>query len=384
MKSLYLSNTESGETVDQASIYHSILNVISDGVWVSDREGQVKFLNQTWLNFTGRTIEEELSHQWNGEDIHPDDRDSCLYTYLTKFKSSEPFDHVFRLMRQDGEYRWIHEFVKPYYGKDKRHTGFVGTCIDITDSKEAIFFANRKLREKNKDLEQFVYIASHDLKEPLRMIDSFGELIQSRFNEGLPEKAQEYVNCMQTSASRMKTLIDDLLTYSRISSHIKPFIETDLNQVIDEVIIDLDLYIKEYNAKIDIESLPVIEADASEIKQLCFNILINGLKYHRKDESPKIKVTCKTVSVSDPARSQIEPVNMIELVFKDNGIGFNEKYKDRIFEPFQRLHGRTEYEGTGIGLAICRKIIELHHGTIRASSKEGKGSEFIVQLPLNQ
>jgi two-component system, chemotaxis family, CheB/CheR fusion protein len=365
-------------------LYRSFLDAVAVGMWVSDRNGNVKFFNKSWLEFTGRTLEEELSHKWRGEEIYPDDRSACLNTYLTRFKSELSFEHEYRLLRHDAEFRWIHEYVKPYYGKDNTHTGFVGTCVDVTERKEAILFANEELREKNKDLEQFAYVASHDLQEPLRKIQSFGELIKSRFSSEVPEQAQDYIHRMQRSASRMRLLIDDLLTFSRISSRAKPFTKIDLTKEVKFVISDLDVLVKETKAQVDVETLPVIDVDPSQLRQLLLNLISNGLKYHRKNVPPVINVSSNILEVSNLAQPHSEPVQMVELIFQDNGIGFDEKYKARIFEPFQRLHGRNEFEGTGIGLAICKRIVERHQGNIKVSSIEGQGTEFKIQLPITQ
>lgn len=388
MKTLLSSKQEiSDETPEEVFhefLYRSFLDAVSVGMWVSDRDGRVKFFNKSWLSFSGRTLKDELNHEWRGEEIHPDDRASCLNTYLSKFKTEKPFEHEYRLLRHDAEFRWIHEYVKPYYGEDNTHTGFVGTCVDVTERKEAILFANEELREKNKDLEQFAYVASHDLQEPLRKIQSFGELIKTRFSSEVPEQAQDYIYRMQKSASRMRILIDDLLTFSRVSSRIKPFIKIDLAKEVNSVLSDLDVLYNETQAEVEVDALPIIDVDPSQIRQLIMNVISNGLKYHRKDVPPVIKISSHTVKVSNSIQPHSEPVEMVELSFKDNGIGFDKKYSDRIFEPFQRLHGRNEFEGTGIGLAICKKIVERHQGNIKVSSIEGQGSEFKIQLPINQ
>ena len=365
-------------------LYRSFLDAVSVGLWVSDNNGQVKFFNKSWLEFTGRTFEDEINHEWDGKEIHPEDLASCLEIYSNNFKAGTPFEHEYRLLRYDGESRWVHEFVNPYFADDNSHSGFVGTCIDITERKEAILLANQQLREKNKDLEQFAYVASHDLQEPLRKIQSFGELIKTRFGDDVPLQALDYINRMDKAASRMRVLIDDLLTFSRVSSRTKPFVKVELDKEVKGVISDLEVLLKDTQGKVNVDELPVIDADPSQIRQLMLNIINNGLKYHRKDEPPVINISSRTIKASDITNPHHKQVEMVELNFRDNGIGFNEIYVDRIFEPFQRLHGRNEYEGTGIGLAICKKIVERHKGNITAKSSEGKGSEFILQLPLRQ
>ena len=389
LKKLISSNEKlpTDEAPDEASLQHlyrSFLDAVSVGLWVSDHNGRLKFFNKSWLEFTGRTLEDELSHKWTGDEIHPDDRVSVLETYTKNFKTETPFEQEYRLLRHDGEFRWVHEYVKPYFGESDTYIGFVGTCIDITERKQAILLANQELREKNKELEQFAYVASHDLQEPLRKIQSFGELIKARFSNDVPEQALDYINRMHRSALRMRVLIDDLLTFSRVSSRAKPFVKIELNKEVKGVISDLEILLKETQGKVNVDELPVIDADPSQIRQLLLNIINNGLKYHRKDVAPVINISSRTIKVSDISQPHCKQVEMVKLNFRDNGIGFDEKYVDRIFQPFQRLHGRNEFEGTGIGLAICKKIVERHNGNVTAKSSEGKGSEFIIQLPLHQ
>ena len=246
-----------------------------------------------------------------------------------------------------GQYRWVHEFVNPYYNDNQELTGFVGTCVDITGRKEAILLANNELRIKNEELEQFAYVASHDLQEPLRKIQSFAELLTSRFSNDLPEQAMDYLNRMNNAASRMRRLINDLLTYSRVATRSKSFSEVDLKQEITEVISDLEIRMKETGGEIKIEQLHKLEADPSQIRQLLLNIISNGLKFHRKDVPPIIEISSQ-INKDRVSGFIHRKIDMLELTISDNGIGFDTKYLDRIFEPFQRLHGVNEFEGSGI------------------------------------
>jgi len=177
---------------------------------------------------------------------------------------------------------------------------------------------------------------------------------------------------MQSSAKRMQVLINDLLTYSRVSSQGQPFSKVDLNSIVKEVLSDLEIRIEQTSAEIKVDPLPPIDADPSQMRQLFQNLLANALKFHKPGEAPKIQL-----------QSKVSGTHCV-IQISDEGIGFDEKYLDRIFTIFQRLHGRHEYEGTGVGLAVCRRIIERHHGTITANSTPGKGSTFILNLPLHQ
>ena len=365
------------------NLYRNFLDAAATLMWVSDSRGQVNFFNQSWLQFTGRTLNDEISHDWTGEEIFPEDKQSCFEAYKIGFESHQPFDHEYRLLRFDGQYRWVHEYVNPYYDEHEKLAGFVGTCVDITGRKEAILLADNELRIKNADLEQFAYVASHDLQEPLRKIHSFAELLTSRFSNDLPEQAKDYLSRMNNAAYRMRRLINDLLTFSRVNTRRNPFIEVDLEKEITDVISDLEIRIKETEGEVIIDQLHNLDADPSQIRQLFLNLIGNGLKFHRKDVPPIIKISSRIFNKRVRSFSH-HNIDILEITISDNGIGFDNKYLDRIFEPFQRLHGISEFDGSGIGLAVCKKIVERHSGTLNAQGVLGEGATFIIQLPLKQ
>ena len=244
--------------------------------------------------------------------------------------------------------------------------------VDLKVQKEQLEKMTVELERSNKDLEQFAYMSSHDLQEPLRKIIAFGELLITENADQINSDGKDYLERMRSAAFRMKYLIEGLLQYSRVSTQAKPFEEVDLNEVAQEVFALLELKIKETNAVIDIGNLPVIKADRLQMGQLFQNFISNALKFRKEGITPHI--TIKSV----PGENEWE-----EIIFQDNGIGFDEKYLDQIFLPFRRIHGRGEYEGSGIGLSICQKIVHRHGGTIRAKSAPGKGSTFIIRLLLD-
>lgn len=241
------------------------------------------------------------------------------------------------------------------------------------------------LEQRNRELQEFNYITSHDLQEPLRKIQVFSDLLKRRYAEVLDDRAQSYIKSMSDSANRMQTLLGDLLSYSQVTSRAKPFVSTDLNEILRQVVSDLAYRIESSNGRIDYENLPVIEADPTQMYQLFQNLLSNALKFQKPGQPATISITCNG---NDVARGQtgqsIETSGMLNIFIKDNGIGFDEKYAGRIFKPFERLHGVGEYEGTGMGLAICRKIVERHNGSITGKATPGQGATFIVNLPLRQ
>ena len=235
-----------------------------------------------------------------------------------------------------------------------------------------------RLKRSNQDLEQFAFVASHDLQEPLRKIIGFSEVIGQRIGASLDAETADYMQRMQNAALRMEEMIKDLLELSRVNAEGKAFQEIDLSVIAREVVSDLEGRISSEAGQVIIGSLPIIEADPKQMQRLLQNLIGNALKYHRADIPPVVKVSGRM----DEAKDRQEAT--FTLFVEDNGIGFEERFTERIFQPFQRLHGRSEYEGTGMGLAICQKIVERHHGSITAHSKPGEGSTFIVTLPSKQ
>ncbi|MCJ7702053.1 MAG: ATP-binding protein, partial [Anaerolineales bacterium] len=247
--------------------------------------------------------------------------------------------------------------------------------------------ANREyaadLERSNRDLLDFANIASHDLQEPLRKIANFSDILLLRYSPDLDKRAQEYLNRIQASAKRMQSFIIALLSYSRLSTKAQPAEIVDLNEVITNVLSDLDLQIVQADAKISIEDLPLVKADPVQMHQLFLNLTTNSLKFRSPDSRAVIHIQGKVVvdPFTGEAGAKFDS-GYFEISVKDNGIGFDEKYLDRIYQPFQRLHGYEDYEGTGMGLAICRKIIERHNGEIEAHSSPGEGATFVIRLPV--
>jgi len=238
------------------------------------------------------------------------------------------------------------------------------------------------LQRSNQELERFASVASHDLQEPLRKIQAFGDRLRSKLSGAIGEQGRDYLTRMLNSADRMRQLIDDLLAFSRVSTKGRSFVAVDLGSLVSEVLGDLETRVQDSGATVQVGDLPSIVADPMQIRQLLQNLVGNALKFRRPDVRPIVNVEGRIL----PAETtEDEPGwSRCELRVSDNGIGFEEHYLDRIFEVFQRLHGRSEYEGTGMGLAICRRIVERHGGAITARSSPGNGSTFIVTLPASQ
>jgi len=232
---------------------------------------------------------------------------------------------------------------------------------------------NEELNRSNRELQDFASVASHDLQEPLRKIQAFGDRLESTTT--LSEDSKEYLDRMLAAAGRMRILIDDLLAFSRVTTKAQPFKRVSLRRITNEVLSDLEIKVEDTGAKVTVGKLPAIDADELQMRQLLQNLLSNALKFTRPDVKPSVKVHA--------TKSHMDGREVVILTVEDNGIGFDPKYLDRIFTIFQRLHGRSEYEGTGIGLAVVRKIAERHEGGVTAESEEGKGSRFIVTLPVH-
>ncbi|GAB3889260.1 PAS domain-containing sensor histidine kinase [Spirosoma agri] len=272
--------------------------------------------------------------------------------------------------------------------------GVVVTYNNVTDRKKVEIAAQQQenelkeavaeLKRSNENLQQFAQIASHDLQEPLRRIQAFSDMLQSQFVDNLSDGEKDMVRRIQKSARRMQMLIRDLLAYSQLTTQREPFSPVSLTSVLTDVISDLEMTITEKKASIDVAPLPVVLGSTSRLRQLFQNLIINALKFSKPDQVPMLQIRVEPAQAHDlPPRlhdQQESPFWLITII--DNGIGFDEKYKDRIFTPFQRLHDPTKYSGTGIGLAICQRVAESHGGAIDVTSQPGAGSTFRVFLPV--
>jgi signal transduction histidine kinase len=232
---------------------------------------------------------------------------------------------------------------------------------------------HHELERSNEALDEFASVASHDLQEPVRKILAFGDLLNASVGEALEGPAREHLARMLSAAARMRTLINDLLLYSQVTTRVQPLVRTDLARIAREVLADLETTIAESGGRVEIGELPTIDADPLQMRQLFQNLIGNALKYRQPGRPPVVQLTC-----TKPSRP------ICSIVVTDNGIGFSERQAGKIFGMFVRLHGRSEYAGSGIGLAICRKIAERHQGTITATSTPGEGSTFTVALPVTQ
>lgn len=470
--------------------YATLMDSGSALVWLAGTDMQCTYFNRVWLEFTGRTIEQEQGNGWV-EGVHPDDVERCIAIYTESFGRRDNFSMEYRLRRHDGVYRWLLDEGSPRYDRSHEFQGYIGHCIDITDRKDAEgslketsekykalfenmtegvalhamiydgsravdyriieinpayerhtglpqsracgllaselygtgtppyfeefarvadtripfsfetyfpplerhfhisvfspeqgYFATvfediteRKkimeqleslagdLKRSNIELEQFAYIASHDLQEPLRMISSYTQLLERRYKDKLDQDANDFIGFAVDGANRMQKMIQSFLLYSRTSRDNSPLHPVDCNSVIEYVRINLQMSIQESGAVITSEHLPTVVGHSELLLQLFQNLIGNAIKF-RNGQVPVISVSVR----KDETHWYFS--------VKDNGIGIDQEYFDKIFVVFQRLHSQSEYPGTGIGLSLCKNIVERHKGTIWVESQPGQGTTF--------
>jgi PAS domain S-box-containing protein len=365
---------------------------------VFDKNLRITFANATALDLYGDAIspgkrmdQPAPFHHFTSEGTHLKSKDLPFVRSVKTGVTSE--NQELLLVRPDKQKRYLLVNTTPLLDGSGGVIGAVAAFKDITELKARekqlrkahaeleervtqrtaeLTEAKQKLERSNKDLQDFAFAASHDLQEPLRKIQSFGDLLQKEYGDALETKAKDFLQRMQSASARMQSLIRDLLTYSRVTTKGQPFAPVDLNNAVQEALSNLEMSLQQTHASVEIHPLPSVEADSIQMTQLFQNLIGNAIKFAREGVPPEVKVYAWLRG------------DKSELHVEDNGIGFDENYANQIFAPFERLHGRAKYEGTGIGLAICRKIVERHGGEISARSTPGKGSTFIVTLPVKQ
>ncbi len=360
--------------------YESMLNSAGEGIYGLDLQGRINFVNPATAAITGWKPEEMIG-RWEGEVFRHDTTNLARVTDNSDRSRSD----CELFYRRDGSTFPV-EYTCAPVTECNREIGTVVVFKDITERKRAEDTLSRKAAElarSNAELEQFAYVASHDLQEPLRKIQAFGDRLKTKVDAVGLQDGRDYLDRMQGAAARMSTLISDLLTFSRVISASQPFVSVDLNTVAKGVLSDLEVRIEQTKAKVEVGSLPAIEADPMQMRQLLQNLIGNALKFQAPNAHPQIKIAAQILRNPFAGSPEEDPyAEQCELTGQDNCIGFDEKYSEKIFAVFQRLHGRTEFEGTGVGLAVCRRITDRHGGTIHAQSKAGEGAKFIVTLPV--
>ena len=359
--------------ITAARAAREILDTMADALFVIDAAGSIRVVNHAVHTLLGYRESDLIGRSI--DRLEETAADETISRTLRDLARRGPIRDQERLLRhKDGEGISVSVSISPVSQQDVQE-GAVVIARDIRERKRAeeeLRRALRRLEQSNRELEDFAYVASHDLQEPLRKIQAFGDLLKSKHASGLDAQARDYIERMQSAAKRMQILINDLLSFSRVTTKAQPFVRVDLGEIARDVAHDLEIRTQETGGTIVVGNMPVIDADPLQMRQLLQNLAGNALKFHRPGVAPRVDV-----------QGAVEN-GRCRITVSDNGIGFEQKYADRIFTMFERLHPRARYEGTGIGLSICRKIAERHGGEIRAQSVPGEGSTFVVTLPVKQ
>jgi PAS domain S-box-containing protein len=362
MEALVTAELRLENALDGAEIGVWDWNVVTDDVFVSPQVTAQLGSSKTWTALT----------DWV-DHLHPDDQDAAEKVIADYLSGEIPeYENTFRLKHVDGSYRSILSRGQLLRDEDGQPIRMVGVHIDVTErvkQQKQLARQAEELRVSNTELEQFAYVASHDLQEPLRAISGYAQLLSENYAQSLDDTGRNYANRTVEGAKRMQKLISDLLEYSRVSRKGKSFKPTDLNESVRDALVLLDAAIQESSAVIEVSDLPVVKGDPGQIVRLLQNLIGNALKY-RGEAPPQIEISSE----------QTAEGGWWTIRVKDNGIGIAAEHAERVFDIFQRLHTREEYRGTGIGLAVCRRIVERHGGRIHVESNEDVGSTFVFTL----
>ncbi|HYJ64175.1 MAG TPA: PAS domain S-box protein, partial [Parafilimonas sp.] len=364
--------------------FRTLAEALPQMVWVRNANGIIEYGSKGWERYSGI---KNVSEAWKAM-LHPDEWNMIMEKWEEDSEAGRPFRYEVRIKSKEGEYRWHYTAGEPVKDESGKVLKWIGALTDIHVQKtfsekleQEVAQRTEELVKANKELESFNYIASHDLQEPLRKIQTFILLIEKHKNN--EEITRKYFEKVKSSAQRMSELIQSILNYSRISKTGLDYNHIDLNKILDDVLTDFELLIKEKNAIIKSDKFPIIEANALQMHQLFSNLISNSLKFSK--DAPQINIQSKIVTGDKVLTKElINPKQQYtEITFSDNGIGFSQEYSEQIFQLFQRLHGKEEYSGTGIGLSIVKKIIEQHKGFVTVHSVLEKGTTFIIWLPVN-
>lgn len=377
--------------MDETTILRSVFDRINEMIFMTDDTGKLNYQNKPLTDLIGITNPMHSENLFNS--LHPEDQINLSYLIEEAIKTKEGFSHELRFKRDDGSYKRVQLQLVVRNNVDRSFAGLIGFIAHVHptqnergQSSEKIQNRNlqleesvRDLQKSNDDLEQFAYIASHDLQEPLRKIKFYSTLLmESKGSVDAPENKAHLLK-IKESTGRMTNLIHDLLNFSIISKQKDLFQPVNLNDLLSKVLDDYDLLIAQKNAQVEINPLPFIEGNAVMLHQLFYNLIGNSLKFSSDQRQPYIRISGKLIRSEN---QQGELQDMVEIKVSDNGIGFPQNLAEKIFDLFTRLHPKSRYTGSGIGLALCRKITDNHHGSISAESNENQGASFKITLPI--
>ncbi|MDJ1484850.1 ATP-binding protein [Cytophagaceae bacterium YF14B1] len=377
--------------------YKMLTNALPIIIFTLNEKGELIYANEWLKRFTGSSLQQLNTTHWK-DIVHPDDYDSFSVLInnqqLSATRASAIKTQCRLRHRNEDDYYWHMASISPLNDESGKLLYWIGYIVDINAQKlveetlknnHELKEAQRQLKENqivletnikelnrsNQELQQFAYVASHDLQEPIRKISFYSGYLLDKYKNVLDETGLSFLSIMLSASKRMRKLINDLLAYSRVERQQLQFKPVSLTQIAQEVVKDLELLVSEKNATIQVDELATVDADEGQMHQLFENLIGNAIKYAKDDVPSVIHINCKPID------------DQLQILVKDNGIGFDEKYLPQMFALFQRLHSSEKYEGTGLGLAICQKIVSLHNGKITAQSQEGEGATFIVTLPIS-
>ncbi|MEO5984096.1 MAG: PAS domain S-box protein [Ferruginibacter sp.] len=375
--------------------FRNMSDTMAQFVWTADADGKLNYFNHFSFEYSGKNFEDLQRDGWINF-VHEEDKEENIIKWMHSVKTGEHFFLHHRLRRKDGAYRWQLSRAIPQLDSEGKILLWVGTSTDIHDQKlfeeklakevsdrtQELSEANNLLQKSNAELEQYAYVASHDLQEPLRKIRTFASMLQNG-PACISEKEKNYVDKIISSSERMTVLINDILNFSKLAEADHSYVPVELEAILQNVIQDMELEIENNKVVVEAEKLPVIEAIPIQMNQLFFNLMSNSLKFAREEVPLIIKISVQEVPSSklNEHKTLNKNLNYVHIIFSDNGIGFDQQYAEKIFNIFQRLNNRS-FAGSGIGLALCRRIVNTHHGEIYAASSEQNGAAFHIFLPL--
>ncbi|WP_373071544.1 ATP-binding protein [Zeaxanthinibacter enoshimensis] len=383
------SNTESEIFTLQSGdhAFRVLIEEIGEGALNVTEEGIISFANPHLLKLFNKSRDKIVGNSLF-DFIHPDSREKFRHMFRNALKGQAKGEVFLRVGDEKRPALVSMTSLQPKLST----IGIIMTDLTDFKNKEKLILQyqqnlklkNKELSTTNKELASFVYIASHDLQEPLRKIQTFISRLEDKETSNLSSRGEDYFQRITQAATRMQNLIEDLLDYSRASNENKVYVKTDMNEIVSEVLNDLHVLIERAGAEIEVGELCEAEVIPFQFKQLILNLVSNSLKFTVPGRKPRIIIKSKIHSERPNGLKKLpKKDSYCHLVISDNGVGFSQKYSDKLFELFQRLHSRDEYEGTGIGLAIVKKIVENHHGMVSAEGKLGEGATFNIWFPTN-
>ncbi len=372
----------------ESSRIQSILEALPQMAWTSDEAGKTTYFTKGWYSYTGQLQAEALGLGWLSV-VHDEDKKKLTAPWQLSTNTGKTFEQAARYKNFKGDYRWHLARASSIKNAAGEITMWVGTCTDIHDQillteelERKVVERTKSLQISNSELEQFAHVSSHDLQEPLRKIRTFAELIKENAYANLDVASQKYIDKISNTAERMSSSLKALLNFTKLHREEK-FTDVDLNEIVAHVLVDLELLIVQKNACIAIEPLPTIKAVPIQMQQLFYNLLNNALKFTKLGIQPEIKISCRQMLAEEILQQpQLNRYKVYyEITVTDNGVGFEQQHAEKIFTIFQRLANKSEFEGTGIGLSLVKKVVSNHKGEIYASSQPDQGATFYVCLP---